>query len=161
MDLNDGVNDVQVNFLQYCSDQNEIHATASKSFICVDVPLVRSSCSSVGEMTCTGSGNTPSASLFCYTGLKLGEMVNSFNSEAGSFDISEDSTVSTASSVSDRKCESDRWPCESDPWTSQTPILMTTCTATTGTCNLSGCQVGILRAESSITQTCPLTKSRL
>ena len=78
-----------------------------------------------------------------------------------SFDISEDSTVSTASSVSDRKCESDRWPCESDPWTSQTPILTTTCSATTGTCNLSGCQVGILRAESSITQTCPLTTSRL
>ena len=35
-------------------------------------------------MTCTGSGDTPSASLFCYTGLKLGEMVNSFKNEAGS-----------------------------------------------------------------------------
>ena len=126
MDLNDCVNDVQVNFLQYCSDQNEIHATASKSFICVDVPLVRSSCSSVGEVTCTGSGDTPSASPFRYTELKLGEKVNSFDSEAGSFNISEDSTVITASSVSDRKCESDHWPCESDPWTSQTPILTTT-----------------------------------
>ena len=62
-----------------------------------------------------------------------------------SFDISENSTVSTASSVSDRKCESDRWPCESDPWTSQTPILTTTCSATTGTCNLSGYQASILQ----------------
>ena len=43
MDLNDCVNDVQVNFLRYCSDQNEIHATASKSFFRVDVQLVRSS----------------------------------------------------------------------------------------------------------------------
>ena len=43
MDLNDCVNDVQVNSLRYCSDQNEIHATASKSFFRVDVQLVRSS----------------------------------------------------------------------------------------------------------------------
>ena len=131
MDLNDCVNDVQVNSLRYCSDQDEIIDTVSKSFIRVDMPLVTSSCSSVREMTCTGSGDTPSASPFRYTGLKLGEKVNSFNSEAGSFDISKDSTVSTANSVSDRKCESDRWPCESDPWTSQTPILTTICSATT------------------------------
>jgi len=32
-----------------------------------------------------------------------------------SFDTSADSTVSTASSVSDRMCESNRWPCDSDP----------------------------------------------
>ena len=50
MDLNECVNDVQVNSLQYCSDQDEINDTVSKSFIRVDVPLVRSSCSSVGEM---------------------------------------------------------------------------------------------------------------
>ena len=50
MDLNDCVNDVQVNSLQYCSDQDEINDTVSKSFIRVDVPLVRSSCSLVGEM---------------------------------------------------------------------------------------------------------------
>merc|ERR1712209_184389 len=55
-DLSDCVNDVQINSLQYCSDQDEIHATVSKSFIRVDVPLVRSSCSSVGATTCTGSG---------------------------------------------------------------------------------------------------------
>ena len=59
MDLNECVNDVQVNSLQYCLDQDEIHATVSKSFIRVDMPLVTSSCSSVGEMTCTGSGDTP------------------------------------------------------------------------------------------------------
>ena len=78
MDLNDCVNDVQVNSLRYCSDQDEIIDTVSKSFIRVDMPLVTSSCSSVREMTCTGSGDTPSASPFCYTGLKLGEKVNSF-----------------------------------------------------------------------------------
>ena len=43
MDLNDCVNDVQVNSLRYCSDQNEIHATALKSVFRVDVQLVRSS----------------------------------------------------------------------------------------------------------------------
>ena len=43
MDLNDCVNDVQVNSLRYCSDQNEIHATTSKSVFRVDVQLVRSS----------------------------------------------------------------------------------------------------------------------
>ena len=82
MDLSDCANDVQVNSLQYCLDQDEIHVTVSKSFIRVDMPLVTSSCSSVREMTCTGSGDTPSASPFCYTGLKLGEKVNSFDSEA-------------------------------------------------------------------------------
>ena len=76
MDLNDCGNDVQVNSLQYCSDQDEINDTVLKSFIRVDVPLVRSSCSSVGEMTCTSSEDTPSAIPFCYTGLKLGERVN-------------------------------------------------------------------------------------
>ena len=76
VDLSDSTNDVQINSLQYCSDQNELHATASKSFICVDVPLVRSSCSSVGVTTYTGSGDHPSAVLFCYTGSKLGERVN-------------------------------------------------------------------------------------
>merc|ERR1711916_369628 len=40
VDLSDCVNDVQINSLQYCSDQDEIHATVSKSFIRVDVPLV-------------------------------------------------------------------------------------------------------------------------
>ena len=77
--------------LQYCSDHDEINDTVSKSFIRVDVPLVRSSCSSVGEMTCTSSGDIPSAIPFCYTGLKLGERVNlkvnSLNSEACSFDF--------------------------------------------------------------------------
>ena len=76
VDLNDCVNDVQVNSLQYCSDQDEIHATISKSFIRVDVPLVRSSCSSIGATTCTGSGDPPSAVPFCYTGSTLGERVN-------------------------------------------------------------------------------------
>ena len=78
-------------FSQYCSDQDEINDTVSKSFIRVDVPLVRSSCSSVGEMTYTSSGDTPSAIPFCCTGLKLDERVNwkvnSFNSKAGSFDF--------------------------------------------------------------------------
>ena len=37
MDLNDCVNDVQVNSLQYCSDQDEINDTVSKSFIRDDV----------------------------------------------------------------------------------------------------------------------------
>jgi prophage tail gpP-like protein len=91
VDLSDCVNDVQINSLQYCSDQDEIHATVSKSFIRVDVPLVRSSCSSVGATTCTGSEDPPSAVPFCYTGSKLGETVNlkvnSFDSEAGSFDL--------------------------------------------------------------------------
>ena len=89
--LNDCVNDVQVNSLQYCSDQDEIHATISKSFIRVDVPLVRSSCSSIGAKTCTGSGDPLSAVHFCYTGSNLGKRVNlkvnSFDSEAGSFDL--------------------------------------------------------------------------
>ena len=76
MDVNDCVNDVQVNSLQYCLDLDEIHATVSKSFIRVDMPLVTSSCSLVGAMTCTGSGDTPSAGPFCYTGSKLGERVN-------------------------------------------------------------------------------------
>merc|ERR1712012_1014524 len=75
--------------LSDCVD--DIHATVSKSFIRVDVPLVRSSCSSVGSTTCTGSGDPPSAVPFCYTGSKLGETVNlkvnSFDSEAGSFDL--------------------------------------------------------------------------
>ena len=91
VDLNDCVNDVQVNSLQYCSDQDEIHATVSKSFIRVDIPLVRSSCNSVDARTCTGSGDPPSAIPFCYTGSKLGERVNlkvnSFDSEADSFDL--------------------------------------------------------------------------
>ena len=76
MDLNDCVNDVQINSLQYCLDQDEIHATVSKSFIRVDMPLVTLSCSSVGAMTCTGSGDTLSAGPFCYPGSKLGERVN-------------------------------------------------------------------------------------
>ena len=136
VDLNDCVNDVQVNSLQYCSGQDGINDTVSKSFIRVDVPLVRSSCSSVGEMTCTSSGDTPQCdSLLLSPSACQG---TAGTSTPRSFDTSEDSTVSTASSVSDRKCESDRWPCESDPWTSQTPILTTTCSATTGTCNLSG-----------------------
>ena len=50
-----------------------------------------SSCSSVGATTCTGSGDPPSAAPFCYTGSKLGETVNlkvnTFASEAGSFDL--------------------------------------------------------------------------
>ena len=89
--LNDCVNDVQVDSLQYCSDQDEIHATISKSFIRVDVPLVRSSCNSIGATACTGSGDPLSAVHFCYAGSNLGERVNlkvnSFDSEAGSFDL--------------------------------------------------------------------------
>ena len=65
--LNDCVNDVQ------------IHATISKSFIRVDVPLVRSSCSSVGATMCTGNGDPPSAIPFCYTGSKLGESASLLN----------------------------------------------------------------------------------
>ena len=46
---------------------------------------------SVGARTCTGSGDPPSAIPFCYTESKLGERVNlkvnSFDSEAGSFDL--------------------------------------------------------------------------
>ena len=72
MDLGDCANDVQINSLQYCSDQNEIHATASKSFICVDVPLVRSPCSSVGARTCTGSGDHPSAIPFLLHRIEIG-----------------------------------------------------------------------------------------
>ena len=85
------MNDVQISSLQCCSDQDEIHATVVKSFVRVEVPLVRSSCSSVGATTCTGSGDPPSATPFCYTGSKLGETVNlkvnTFASEAGSFDL--------------------------------------------------------------------------
>ena len=77
--------------LQYCLDQDVIHATVSKSFICVDMPPVRLSCSSVGATTCTGSEDHPSAIPFCYTRSKLGERVNlkvnSFNSEAGSINL--------------------------------------------------------------------------
>ena len=40
VDLSDCVNDVQINSLLYCSDQDEIHATVWKSFIRVNVPLV-------------------------------------------------------------------------------------------------------------------------
>ena len=91
MDLSDCVNDVQISSLQYCSDQDEIHATVVKSFVRVEVPLVRSSCSSVGATTFTGSGDPPSAAPFCYTGSKLGETVklkvNTCASEAGSFDL--------------------------------------------------------------------------
>ena len=104
MDLNDCVNDVQVNSLQYCTDQVEIHATVSNSFIRVDMPLVRSSYNSVGARTCTGSGDPPSAIPFCYTGSKLGVRVNlkvnSFDSDADSFDLTgsglEDIQVSNA-----------------------------------------------------------------
>ena len=42
----------------------------------MEIRLVRSLCSSVGETTCTGSGDLPSAAPFCVTGLKLGEIVN-------------------------------------------------------------------------------------
>ena len=91
MDLNDCVNDAQVNSLRYCSDQDEINDTVSKSFIRVDMQLVTSSYSSVGAKTYTGSGDHPSVILFCYTGSKLDERVNlkvnSFNSDAGSFDL--------------------------------------------------------------------------
>ena len=38
----DCVNDVQIISLQYCSDQYEIHTTVVKSFVPMDVPLVRS-----------------------------------------------------------------------------------------------------------------------
>ena len=91
VDLSDCVNDVQINSLLYCSDQDEIHATVWKSFIRVDVPLVRSSCSSVGATTCTGSGDPPSAVPFCFSGSKFCETVNlkvnSFDRVAGSFDL--------------------------------------------------------------------------
>ena len=91
VDLSDCVNDVQISSLQCCSDQDEIHATVVKSFVRVEVPLVRSSCSSVGATTCTGSGDPPSAAPFCFTGSKLGETLNlkvgTFASEAGSFDL--------------------------------------------------------------------------
>ena len=91
MDLSDCVNDVQISSLQCCSDQDEMHATVVKSFVRVEVTLVRSSCSSVGATTCTGSGDLPSAAPFCETGSKLGEIVNvkvnSLASEAGSFDL--------------------------------------------------------------------------
>ena len=91
VDLSDCVNDVQISSLQFCSDQDEIHATVVKSFVRVEVPLVRSSCSSVGATTCTGSGDPPSAAPFCFTGSKLGETenlkVNTFASEAGGFDL--------------------------------------------------------------------------
>ena len=65
------MNDVHISSLQYCSDQDEIHATVVKSFVRVEIPFVRSSCSSVGATTCTGSGDPPSAAPFCYTGSKL------------------------------------------------------------------------------------------
>ena len=57
VDLSDCVNDVQINSLLYCSDQDEIHATVWKSFIRVDVPLVRSSCSSVGATSFALTGS--------------------------------------------------------------------------------------------------------
>ena len=57
VDLSDCVNDVQINSLLYCSDQDEIHATVWKYFIRVDVPLVRSSCSSVGATSFALTGS--------------------------------------------------------------------------------------------------------
>ena len=91
LDLSDCVNDVQISSFQYCSNQDEIHASVVKSFVCVEVPLVRSSCSSVCATTCTGSGDPPSPAPFGYTGSKLGEIVNlkvnTFASEVGSFDL--------------------------------------------------------------------------
>ena len=68
-----------------------LSSTIQTKIIRVDVPLVQSSCSSVGVMTNTGSGDTLSAVHFCYTGSNLGKRVNlkvnSFDSEAGSFDL--------------------------------------------------------------------------
>ena len=60
VDLSDCLYDVQISSLQYCLDQDEIHATVVKFFVHVEVPLVRSSCSSLGATTCTGSGDPPS-----------------------------------------------------------------------------------------------------
>ena len=82
------MNDVQISSLQYSvRTQDEIHATVVKYFVRVEVPLVRSSCSSVGATTCTGSGDPP----FCFTGSKFGETVNlkvnTFDNKAGSFDL--------------------------------------------------------------------------
>ena len=44
-------------------DQDEIQATVAMSFVRLDVPLARSSCSCVGAKTYTGSGDPPSAAL--------------------------------------------------------------------------------------------------
>ena len=57
VDLNDCVNDVQINSLLYCSDQDEIHATVWKSFVRVDMPFVLLSCSSVGATSFTLMGS--------------------------------------------------------------------------------------------------------
>ena len=47
------------------------------SFARVDVPLVRSACSSVDTSLCIGNRDTLSVASFCYTDFKLGAMVNS------------------------------------------------------------------------------------
>ena len=91
MDWSGCVDDVQVSSFQYCSDQDEVHVTVVKPFVRVDVPLVRSSYSSVGVVTRTGSGESFSATPFCNTGSKLGEIanlkLNTPSSQAGSFDL--------------------------------------------------------------------------
>ena len=76
VDVGDCADEVQISSLQHCSDQDEIGPTMGKSFVRLDVPLVRSWCSSVGVTTCTGSGDHPSAAHFGHTGSKVGETVN-------------------------------------------------------------------------------------
>ena len=71
MDVGDCVDEVQISSLQHSSDQDEIRATMGTSFLRVDVPLVRSWCSSVSVTTCTGSGDHPSAAHSGYTGFEI------------------------------------------------------------------------------------------
>ena len=63
-------------FLRYCLDRDHTQAAIVKSFIRVGTLLIQSSCSSVGEMICGGSGGCTSAALFNDTGLKLDETVS-------------------------------------------------------------------------------------
>ena len=71
VDVGDCVDEVQISSLQHSSDQDEIRATMGTSFLRVDVPLVRSWCSSVSVTTCTGSGDHPSAAHSGYTGFEI------------------------------------------------------------------------------------------
>ena len=50
--MNGCVNDVQIRFLQYVSDQDEFHVTVVMSFVRVEVSLVCPSCSAVGKTMC-------------------------------------------------------------------------------------------------------------
>ena len=88
VDLNHCVNDVLSSTVQTKMRSTPQSRSLSFALTC---RLSDHHANSVGARTCTGSGDPPSAIPFCYTESKLGERVNlkvnSFDSEAGSFDL--------------------------------------------------------------------------